>query len=103
MTPARAQVLITISGLPWNIKPCYGILSDAVPLCGTHRRGYLGLMGTLATAGFLLLAALPPAEGTATAALFPLGFFVLGFFAALGGLMGFSAVATPKWPKLRST
>mmetsp|Transcript_17031 Transcript_17031/g.56442 ORF Transcript_17031/g.56442 Transcript_17031/m.56442 type:complete len:99 (-) Transcript_17031:213-509(-) len=27
-------------------------------------------MGTLATAGFLLLAALPPAEGTATAALF---------------------------------
>ena len=70
LSPARAQVLITISGLPWNIKPCYGILSDAVPLCGTHRRGYLGLMGTLATAGFLLLAALPPAEGTATAALF---------------------------------
>ena len=37
-----------IKTLPWIIKPVYGILSDAVPLLGYHRRSYLiifGLMG----------------------------------------------------------
>jgi MFS family permease len=70
LTPARAQVLITLSGVPWNLKPFYGILTDVVPLWGTHRRGYLGLMGTTATISYLVLALLPPNEWTATSCLF---------------------------------
>ena len=45
LPPAEAQALIAVSGLPWAIKPLYGVLCDAVPLFGTHRKGYLGLMG----------------------------------------------------------
>ena len=26
LSPARAQVLITLSGIPWNLKPFYGIV-----------------------------------------------------------------------------
>ena len=70
VTPARAQVLLTLGGLPWNIKPFYGILTDAVPIFGTYRKGYLGLMGSTATLGFLLLAVLPADEWTATGCLF---------------------------------
>lgn len=70
LSPARAQVLITMSGVPWNLKPFYGMLSDVVPLCGTHRRGYLGLMGATATVSYLALALLPPNEWAATACLF---------------------------------
>ncbi len=70
LSPARAQVLITLSGVPWNLKPFYGMLSDVVPLCGTHRRGYLGLMGTTATVSYLVLALLSPNEWAATACLF---------------------------------
>ncbi len=36
-----------IKTLPWIIKPVYGILSDAVPLLGYHRRSYLILFGLL--------------------------------------------------------
>ena len=37
-----------MKALPWILKPVYGLLSDAVPLFGYHRRSYmvvLGLMG----------------------------------------------------------
>ena len=36
-----------LKALPWIIKPVYGILSDAVPLLGYHRRSYLILFGLL--------------------------------------------------------
>ena len=36
-----------IKALPWVIKPVYGILSDAVPLLGYHRRSYLIIFGLL--------------------------------------------------------
>ena len=36
-----------IKALPWVIKPLYGILSDAVPLLGYHRRSYLIIFGLL--------------------------------------------------------
>ena len=70
LSPARAQVLIAVSGVPWNLKPFYGMLSDVVPLFGTHRRGYLGVMGATATVSYLVLALLPPNEWAATACLF---------------------------------
>ncbi len=36
-----------LKALPWIIKPVYGILSDAVPLLGYHRRSYLVIFGIL--------------------------------------------------------
>ena len=36
-----------LKALPWIIKPVYGILSDAVPLLGYHRRSYLIIFGML--------------------------------------------------------
>lgn len=36
-----------IKALPWVIKPVYGLLSDAVPLLGYHRRSYLILFSLM--------------------------------------------------------
>ena len=47
-------------GLPWTIKPIYGLLSDFVPIFGTRRRSYL-ILTTAATAfGFALIYRFPP-------------------------------------------
>ena len=70
LSPAESTALIGISGLPWSVKPLYGVLCDAVPIFGTHRKGYLGLMGLIGTAGYGLLAAIPPHRFWCTAALF---------------------------------
>ena len=51
LSPAEAQALITVTGMPWNIKPFYGLLSDAVPLFGTRRKGWLMVNGALGAAG----------------------------------------------------
>lgn len=40
-------------GLPWTIKPIYGLISDFIPLLGYRRRSYL-LLCNLAAAGFFL-------------------------------------------------
>jgi predicted MFS family arabinose efflux permease len=46
-----------ISGLPWLIKPVYGLVSDFVPLFGRRRKSYFLLMcGLAAAAGFWLAA-----------------------------------------------
>ena len=70
---------IALLGVPWLLKPLYGLLSDLVPLRGLHRRPYLigcallsalGLLFAWATAGrvapeILLLALLIPGIGIA--------------------------------------
>jgi MFS family permease len=47
-TTAQIGVFMALLGLPWSIKPLYGLLTDAVPFLGTRRRGYL-LVTTAAT------------------------------------------------------
>lgn len=44
-----------IKALPWVIKPVYGLLSDAVPLFGYHRRSYLILFSLMGEQNFLQL------------------------------------------------
>ena len=44
---AQLEFIGGIKALPWVIKPVYGILSDAVPLLGYHRRSYLIIFGLL--------------------------------------------------------
>lgn len=56
-------------GLPWWLKPIFGMLSDFFPLNGTHRRSYL-LGSTLVTALGLLVAAFLPLGTPIITALF---------------------------------
>src|SRR6476660_6264829 len=39
-----------LTGIPWFIKPLYGLVSDFVPLFGLRRRSYLLLTSSLACA-----------------------------------------------------
>lgn len=48
--------LSAIAGVPWTIKPVYGILSDYYPLKGLRRKPYLYLFSVLAALGWLLTA-----------------------------------------------
>ena len=47
LSPADAGVLLSLSSLPWLVKPLYGFLSDGFPLFGYRRRSYLFLSGLL--------------------------------------------------------
>jgi MFS family permease len=44
-----------VVGIPWIIKPVYGLLSDFVPIFGYRRKSYLLIMNMLAAGGFLLV------------------------------------------------
>eukprot|EP01050_Picozoa_sp_SAG11_P022298 SAG11_NODE_4182_length_2024_cov_3.049351_1_plen_319_part_10 len=70
LSPAAAQALIAVTGIPWNIKPAYGLLSDALPICGTRRKSWLILNGALGTAGYLLVGLIPPSVTGCTVAFF---------------------------------
>jgi hypothetical protein len=42
---------LAVLGLPWALKPLFGLVTDFVPLLGSRRRSYLVATGALATAG----------------------------------------------------
>src|SRR5579871_4363549 len=46
-------------GIPWYLKPLFGIICDAFPLFGTRRKHYLLLGAGLATLAWLALAITP--------------------------------------------
>jgi BT1 family len=56
---ASAAWFATILSLPWTIKPLYGLLTDFVPLAGSHRRSHLLLTTAVACAGLSVLYLLP--------------------------------------------
>lgn len=43
MPPATTALYYSVSFLPWNLKPLYGLVSDAFPLAGYHRKPYIVL------------------------------------------------------------
>jgi folate/biopterin transporter len=47
LSPAEAAVVMSISSLPWLVKPLWGFISDTVPLFGYKRKSYLCLMGVV--------------------------------------------------------
>ncbi|HEX6986798.1 MAG TPA: hypothetical protein VF170_15580, partial [Planctomycetaceae bacterium] len=51
--PAAVATFSALLGLPWAVKPLYGLLTDFVPLFGTRRRSYLLLATAATTAGLL--------------------------------------------------
>lgn len=52
-----------LTALPWSFKPIFGLLSDALPVLGSRRRGWLALVSAAAAAALLVLA-LAPASGS---------------------------------------
>ena len=52
-------------GLPWSIKPLYGLLTDFVPIRGSRRRSYLLITCLATTVPLLGLYLFPPGRGDA--------------------------------------
>jgi MFS family permease len=67
--PGQIGTLMFVIGLPWMLKPLWGLLTDFVPLWGSRRRTYLVLASAMTTAGLGFLAAFPPEAGTICALL----------------------------------
>ncbi len=59
LTAAQTATFLALVGIPWNVKPLYGLLSDLAPLAGTRRRSYLLLTTGTASLGWLALGLLP--------------------------------------------
>jgi folate/biopterin transporter len=55
MSPAEVAVAQGITGLPWIIKPVWGMISDNIPLFGYRRKSYLLCGGILAAMCYFLL------------------------------------------------
>ena len=53
LDPHQQTILLTTVGLPWNYKIFYGLLSDGVPIAGSHRRSYIFLAGLFGVIGFV--------------------------------------------------
>lgn len=49
--------------LPWCLKPIFALISDLLPLRGSHRKSYLLVTSALAAAGFLWLHFMPLPPG----------------------------------------
>ncbi len=49
-------------GVPWTIKPIYGLLSDFIPLLGYRRRSYLLLSNLAAAVGFMWMSGISDAK-----------------------------------------
>lgn len=52
---AQVTAYLGVLGLPWVIKPIYGLVSDCVPLFGYRRKSYLFLFNFAATIALLSL------------------------------------------------
>jgi len=62
-TTAEIGLFMALLGLPWSIKPLFGLLTDAVPFLGTRRRGYLLLTTTATVLGMACAYFLPLPAG----------------------------------------
>ncbi len=73
-SPAQITTFVALLGVPWCLKPFFGLLSDFVRLAGYRRKSYLVLAGMATTACFLGLYLLPLSSGSKHLLLF--GLFV---------------------------
>jgi hypothetical protein len=69
---AQYQIYGSIANTPWAMKGLIGAVSDALPLCGYHKRGYIGGACVVGVVSFALLAAVSfgPDDAKVCAALF---------------------------------
>ena len=50
--------------IPWVLKPLYGLISDFVPIAGSHRRSYLLITSTVTSLGLAFVYINPPPPGS---------------------------------------
>ncbi|CAI5474035.1 unnamed protein product [Closterium sp. Yama58-4] len=68
LQPAAAQFYMSFVGIPWDVKPLYGMITDTFPILGFQRWPYIALSGIIGTAAWWALGVLPalvPAVATA--------------------------------------
>ncbi|XP_058114000.1 probable folate-biopterin transporter 2 [Magnolia sinica] len=53
--PSESQVYQGITGIPWIVKPLWGLLTDVLPIAGYRRRPYFILAGLLGATSMLVL------------------------------------------------
>ncbi len=81
------SAFLLVASIPIYIKPFAGILSDAVPLCGTRRRHYL-LLGLAGSAlSYFLLGVVPRQFTPLLVAYFCMSIFTTLTSTVLGGVM----------------
>ena len=83
---ALARFLL-IANLPIYVKPFAGILSDALPLCGTRRRHYVVLGFLVSSLLWLLMGLVPRTFGSLVSTYCLLNVFLTIVSTVLGGLM----------------
>lgn len=62
---AQIAAFMALLGVPWAIKPLYGLLTDFVPIAGYRRKFYLVAGSAAATVCLLALATQPPTDDAA--------------------------------------
>lgn len=68
LSPQELSTFMFVLGLPWSIKPLFGLLTDFVPILGTRRKSYLILTSSIMAIG-LLFASVAPLADKATSTL----------------------------------
>jgi hypothetical protein len=86
-SPQQMALFFAAAGAPWFLKPVAGLLSDSVPLFGTHRRHYLLLCATLAAALWVLLGQLAHAYAALLGALVAMNAALVVASTVVGGLI----------------
>jgi len=59
VTPSMQSILFGVCAIPWVMKPIWGFISDAFPICSWHRRSYLFIGAGFASFMWLLMALQP--------------------------------------------
>jgi MFS family permease len=59
LSASQTATFIALTGIAWNVKPLYGLISDLVPFAGYRRRSYLLVTTGMAALGWLALGLLP--------------------------------------------
>eukprot|EP00667_Euglena_gracilis_P007159 EG_transcript_7231 len=67
LQPTMSQTLTATMGIPWVLKPLYGILSDSLPLFGYRRCSYLFLCSAMAGCAYVALSVPFLTRGAASA------------------------------------
>lgn len=83
---SQVTAYLAVLGLPWVIKPIYGLVSDCVPLFGYRRKSYLFLFNFAATVAMLSLTTIT-APGQIIVALFVIVVAMAASSALCGALL----------------
>ena len=86
-SPEQTALFFAAAGAPWFFKPVAGLLSDSVPLFGTHRRHYLMLCATVAAALWLAVGQFSHVYALLLAALVAMNAALVVASTVVGGLI----------------